>query len=104
MVKEFSDAVKELKVDEYTTEPVKSQFGYHIILKTGEKDKPKLKDVKKDIIETLRNQKLDEDPTLYYNTLIEIREEKNIKWKDDALKKQYKELMDKLLESVKNQQ
>ena len=104
MVKEFSDAVKELKVNEYTTEPVKSQFGYHIILKTGEKDKPKLKDVKKDIIETLRNQKLDEDPTLYYNTLIEIREEKNIKWKDDALKKQYKELMDKLLESVKNQQ
>ena len=58
----------------------------------------------KDNIETLRNQKLDEDPTLYYNTLIEIREEKNIKWKDDALKKQYKELMDKLLESVKNQQ
>ena len=48
MVDEFSDAVKELKVDEYTKEPVKSSFGYHIILKTGEKEKPKLKDVKFD--------------------------------------------------------
>ena len=38
MVDEFSDAVKELKVDEYTKEPVKSSFGYHIILKTGEKE------------------------------------------------------------------
>ena len=81
MVSEFSDAVKDLEVDEYTTEPVKSQFGYHIILKTDQKDKPKLKKVKDDIIETLREQKLEEDVTLYYDTLIEIREKNNIKWK-----------------------
>lgn len=103
MVVEFSNAVKELKVDEYTTEPVKSQFGYHIILKTGEKDKPKLKDVKKDIIETLRNEKLDADPLLYYQTLIDIREKNNIKWKDDSLKKQYNKLMDQLLDTAKEQ-
>lgn len=103
MVVEFSNAVKELKVDEYTTEPVKSQFGYHIILKTGEKDKPKLKDVKKDIIETLRNEKLDADPLLYYQTLIDIREKNNIKWKDDSLKKQYNKLMDQLLDNAKEQ-
>ena len=102
MVTEFSDAVKKLKVDEYTTEPVKSQFGYHIILKTGEKDKPKLKEVKKDIIETLRNEKLDEDTTLYYTALIKIREKNNIKWKDSELKKQYNDLMDKLIESAKS--
>lgn len=103
MVVEFSNAVKELKVDEYTTEPVKSQFGYHIIIKTGEKDKPKLKDVKKDIIETLRNEKLDADPLLYYQTLIDIREKNNIKWKDDSLKKQYNKLMDQLLDTAKEQ-
>lgn len=103
MVVEFSNAVKELKVDEYTTEPVKSQFGYHIILKTGEKDKPKLKDIKKDIIETLRNEKLDADPLLYYQTLIDIREKNNIKWKDDSLKKQYNKLMDQLLDNAKEQ-
>ena len=104
MASEFSDAVKDLEVNKYTTEPVKSQFGYHIILKTDQKDKPKLKKVKDDIIETLRERKLEEDATLYYDTLIEIREKNNIKWKDDALKKQYNKLMDQLLESVEQQQ
>ena len=103
MVDEFSDAVKELKVDEYTKEPVKSSFGYHIILKTGEKEKPKLKDVKDKILETLREEKLNEDPTLYYKALVDIREEKNIKWKDDEIKKQYNKLMDQLIESAKQQ-
>ena len=103
MVDEFSDAVKELKVDEYTKEPVKSSFGYHIILKTGEKEKPKLKDVKDKILETLREEKLNEDPGLYYKTLVDIREEKNIKWKDDEIKKQYNKLMDQLIDSAKEQ-
>ena len=103
MVDEFSEAVKELKVDEYTKEPVKSSFGYHIILKTGEKEKPKLKDVKDKIIETLREEKLNEDPTLYYQTLIDIRKDKKIEFKDDKIKKQYNELMDQLVESAKQQ-
>ena len=101
MVKEFSDAVKKLKVDEYTTEPVKTKFGYHIILKTDEKEKPKLKEVKEKILETLRDEKLNEDPTLYYQTLIDIREEKKIEFKDDAIKKQYKKLMNQLIDSAK---
>ncbi len=103
MVDEFSNAVKELKVDEYTKEPVKSSFGYHIILKTGEKEKPKLKDVKDKILETLREEKLNEDPTLYYQTLIDIRKDKKIEFKDDKIKKQYNELMDQLVESAKQQ-
>ena len=101
MVDEFSDAVKELKVDEYTTEPVKTQFGYHIILKTGEKDKPKLKDVKEKIKETLREEKLNDDPALYYQTLVDIRKDKKIEFKDDTIKKQYNKLMDQLIEAAK---
>lgn len=103
MVDEFSDAVKKLKVDEYTKEPVKSSFGYHIILKTGEKEKPKLKEVKDKILETLREEKLSKDPALYYQALVDIREEKEIKWKDDEIKKQYNKLMDQLIESAKEQ-
>ncbi len=104
MVDEFSDAVKELKVDEYTKEPVKSSFGYHIILKTGEKEKPKLKDVKDKILETLREEKLNEDPALYYQTLVDIRKDKKIEFKDDEIKKQYNELMDQLVDSAKQTQ
>lgn len=101
MVDEFSNAVKELKTDEYTKEPVKTSYGYHIILKTGEKEKPELKDVKEDIKEKITLQKLDEDATLYYQTLIDIREANNIKWNDTVLKEKYEDLMEELLESAK---
>lgn len=103
MVEEFSEAAKELKVDEYTKEPVKSSFGYHIILKTGQKDKPELKDVKDSIKEKLTLQKLDEDATLYYQTLIDIRKENNIKWNDTVLENKYNDLMEQLLETAKQQ-
>ena len=100
MVEEFSNAAKELKKNEYTKEPVKTEYGYHIILKTGEKSKPKLKEVKDEIKEKIKEQRLSDDPTLYYRTLIDIREDNNIKWNDSKLKKQYKEFMDKLIETA----
>ena len=46
MDENFMDAVKKLNNNEYTKEPVKTQYGYHIILKVDQKDKPKLKEVK----------------------------------------------------------
>lgn len=38
MVPEFVAAVKALKVGEYTKEPVKTQFGYHVVLLTDVRD------------------------------------------------------------------
>lgn len=104
MVKEFSDAVKELKVKEYTKEPIKTEYGYHIIYKTDEKEKPALKDVKKDIKEKITTKKLDEDPTLYYEALKGYREKKKITWNDDTLKKAYNDYMNKLIENAKKQE
>lgn len=101
MVVDFSNAVKELKKGEYTKEPVKTQYGYHIILRTGEKDRAKLEDVKDTIKEKIRENKLNEDKTLYYETLKAIREENKIKWNDDELKKAYNEYMQELIETVK---
>ena len=104
MVKEFSDAVKDLKKDEYTKEPVKTEYGYHIILKTGEKDKPTLKKAKKEIKEKLREQKLNDDQSIYYEALRSIREDNKIKWNDDKLKKAYNKYMDDLIENSKPKQ
>lgn len=100
MDENFMDAVKELKKNEYTGNPVKTEYGYHIILKTDQKDKPKLKKVRSQVKEDLANEKLDNDSTLHYQTLMDIREEKGIKWNDDELKKQYEEYMEQLLDSA----
>lgn len=100
MDENFMEAVEKLDNKKYTTEPVKSQYGYHIILKVDQKAKPKLKKVKSDIKTTLANAKLENNSTLYYQTLIDIREKNNIKWNDDNLKKQYDDLMDKLLKAA----
>ena len=102
MTESFADAVKELKVKEYTKEPVKTEYGYHIILKTGEKDKPKLDEVKDDIKEKIKTEKLQSNQSLYYETLMEIRNDSKITWNDTTLKNAYNEYMDKLIENAKN--
>ncbi len=101
MVQEFSEATKNLKVKEYTKTPVKTQYGYHIILKTGEKDKEKLEDVKDEIKDKIREQKLSEDPSLYYTALKEWRTENKLTINDSKLNKKYNEYMDNFIEQAK---
>lgn len=94
MVEEFEDAAYELKVNEYTKEPVKTTYGYHIILKTGEKDKPKLKEVKDDIKEIMADERLEDDPTLEVTALDDLRKSYGLKFKDAKLKKNYKKYIE----------
>lgn len=101
MTEAFSNAVKELKKDEYTKEPVKTEYGYHIILKTGEKSKKKLKEVKSDIIEKIKTQKLKDDSSMYYQALKGFREKNKIKWNDDSLKKAYNDYANELIDNAK---
>ena len=89
MVTEFEDAAYGLKVDEYTKEPVKTTYGYHIILKTGEKEKQELKDIKDTVKEKLVEKKLSDDKTLKVTTLQDIRKDYGLKIKDSVLKSKY---------------
>lgn len=90
MVESFEKATIKLKVNEYTKEVVESEYGYHIILKTGEKDKPKLDEVKDEIIDALVEELKTEDTKITYKALIALREEHGIEIQDTELKKQYK--------------
>ena len=94
MVQEFEDAAYKLKKNEYTKEPVKTSYGYHIILKVDEKEKPTLKKAKDKIVETLIEEKKKNDPTLEITALDELRKEYKLKFKDAKLKKLYKEYIE----------
>lgn len=98
----FWNAAEKLEKNKYTEEPVESSYGYHIILKTGEKEKKELKSVKSTIKESLAKDKLSNDKKVYYETLKAIREEKKITFGDSDLEKQYNSYMDELIKNATN--
>ena len=89
VVSEFWDAAYELEDGEFTSEPVKSEYGYHIILKVSSSSQKKLKDVKKEIIKTLAQQKLSNDPELQNTVWDELRKKYKFKLNDSDMKKAY---------------
>ena len=102
MVEEFDAAAYKLKKGKYTTKPVKTTYGYHIIYKVDEKKKPKLKEVRKEILEDLAKEKLNADSTLYYKTLMKVREDAGLKFEDNKLKNLYDTYMKNLISQAKN--
>ena len=102
MLEEFEEAAKNLEVGTYTTTPVKTTYGYHIIYKEGQKDKPELKTIKDDIIEEIANNKLTEDATLQITALEELRKEYKVKIQDDTLKNQYETYLKNAKEQIQS--
>lgn len=89
------DAAKELEVGKYTTSPVKSSYGYHIIYKEAQDEKKELTDeVKTTITETIAKQIANED-TFYARALIALREKNNMKFVDGDLEKIYNDVVNK---------
>lgn len=89
MLEEFEKAAFALKKGKYTTTPVKTKYGYHIILKTDEKEKPSLEDKKEEIIKTLASEAKSKDTALSINALVELRKEYGMNIEDDEMSKLY---------------
>lgn len=100
----FWNSLRDLKKNEYTKEPVETSYGYEIILKVKEKDKPSLDSKKDSIKETLAEQKLSSDSTLYYKSLMEVRKNKKITFGDTDLEKAYNDYMDELIKNASTSQ
>ena len=91
VVEEFWEASEKLKDGEFTTEPVKTTYGYHIILKVGSTPVEKYKEIKNDVKTKYAESLLSEDSTLMVKTWDEIRKQYKLSIKDDFMKKTYKQ-------------
>jgi len=78
-----------IKDGDYTAEPVKSTYGYHIILRVSQKERPKLEDVKDDVKDALVLEKISADSNLRNKAWVKIRKKYNLKIEDSAIEKIY---------------
>ena len=86
---DFWKAAKELEVGKYSKEPVKSKYGYHVILKEKVIAKDSLEDMKDTIKNKIAENKLDDDKDLLNSTWFKIRKEYKIDITDSDLKYLY---------------
>ena len=103
VVDEFWDATNNLKDGKYTEEPVKSEYGYHIIYRISQKEKPKLDDVRDEVIDSLVEEKMNEDSTLQTKALVALRKKYNLDITDDGLKESYDNSVNTALSNNTNQ-
>ncbi len=90
VVDEFWEGCTKLKDKTYSKEPVKSEYGYHIILKVSSTPVEKFDKIIDDVKNSYAETQLASDSNLY-----------NIKW--DELRKKYKlEIKDELIEKAYN--
>ena len=85
----YMEAMQKLENNSYSKEPVKTSYGYHVIYRIDQKEKPALEDVKEEIITSLVEEKKSEDTYIQYKALEKMREDVNLKFSDTVLEKKY---------------
>lgn len=87
----YMNALKNLENDKYTTEPVKTSYGYHIIYRIAQKEKPSLEEVKDAVIDEIATDKKAADKTLSTKALISLRDENKFTFYDTVMETKYKQ-------------
>lgn len=90
VVEEFYKAASELKNGEYTKEPVKTTYGYHIILKVSSTPVEKYENIKDSVKKSYAESLISNDATLMTTKWDELRKQYKFSIKDDFIKKSYK--------------
>ncbi|EIC19661.1 peptidylprolyl isomerase [Thiorhodovibrio frisius] len=81
MVKPFADAVAEMEVGTFTTEPVQTQFGWHVIMleEVRDAEPPSFEEVKPELEARLKSQ-------IVLDKINELREKAKVELNEDVVK------------------
>ena len=85
----YMEAMQKLENNSYTKEPVQTSYGYHVIYRIDQKEKPALKDVKEEIITSLVSEHKSKDTSVQYKALDKMREDAKLKFTDTVLEKKF---------------
>lgn len=89
---EVLNALNKLENGKYSSEPVKSSYGYHIVYKVSQDEKKSLEDAE-DYIRGIIGEELKEETGFNIKALVALREKYKTTFKDDELKSAYDDLM-----------
>lgn len=85
----YKDASAALENGAYSKSPVETSYGYHIIHRIENKEKPTLETVKDSVINELATEKKSADTKLYYKALFNLREKNELSFVDSVLNDKY---------------
>lgn len=85
----FENAAYALTDGKYTTTPIETSYGYHIILRVATKDKAALKDVKDSVIESVAKNLITDNPVYNVDAMTTLRDKYKFEIDDSELKTQY---------------
>ena len=90
---DFVDAAAALEEGKYSSTPVKTQFGYHIIYKTKQNEKESLEDSTDTIRDIIAEESLNNNTLLYSEALEALREKYEMNIVDSDLNSDYEEYL-----------
>lgn len=90
---EVFEALKNLKDGSYSTSPVKSSYGYHIVYRTSQDKKAELNDELTKEIKTTIGKEIADESGFSVKALKALREKNNMKFEDTELAKEFEKLI-----------
>ena len=101
--KDVVDASYKLKDGEYTKDPVKSELGYHVVLRTETKEKATLDEVKDSILDKLATEYASSHTEASIKAMQELRNEYDMNIEDSDLHDKYVNYIQNSLAKLKEQ-
>ena len=102
----FVDGLLALENNTFSVTPVETSYGYHVIYRKNQSEKPALDDIKNDILKILAEEYAmseEVDSTLYSKLLIDLRKVNGFVIYDSELKDAYEEYCKTALEVVEEE-